>query len=169
MRSETVVQNAQGVVGYRGMTLRVKGMVQKLDWPANVAAHDEKASLNEGVLEETFRRLRDDFASVRENKGLLDGVQRNVILVINRYTVDSVLGGSGNVDEMWVWALDPDHTPTPRENEPRKVARTKVICGQGYSKLPIISLICGIFRKQSIPWKTYGEQRREAGRGYLSL
>jgi hypothetical protein len=37
------------------MTLRMKWMVQKLDWLTNVATHDEKAILDEGVLEESFR------------------------------------------------------------------------------------------------------------------
>lgn len=33
---------------------------------------------------------------------------RNVFLVMDKDAVNSVLSSSGIVDDMWVWAVDPD-------------------------------------------------------------
>ncbi|KXH35840.1 hypothetical protein CSIM01_00554 [Colletotrichum simmondsii] len=76
-----------------------------------------------------FRILRTRFKSIRdrglesqktegvlssapvhtETSGLEDGILQNVFLMVDRPSVKSVVGAHGLVDDMWVWAIDPDY------------------------------------------------------------
>ncbi|KAL4897679.1 hypothetical protein BDV59DRAFT_168279 [Aspergillus ambiguus] len=44
--------------------------------------------------------------------GLSDGILRNVFLYLDRESAESVLFSWGRVDEMWIWAVDPDYEPS---------------------------------------------------------
>lgn len=67
------------------------------------------------MLRQRFRTIRDSASSNKKRKiesktsstGLEQGVLENVFLVITQACVDSVLS-SASVDDMWVWAVDPD-------------------------------------------------------------
>jgi len=94
--------------------------LRSLDWPTNVAVPDNR-TLDE-AHKEIFQGLRQQFALVRdkpEDYGLKRGIQKNAILVVDKHAVDSVLSRSGLVDEMWVWALDPDHAADGPEGTAR--------------------------------------------------
>ncbi|KAL2874111.1 hypothetical protein SGCOL_010699 [Colletotrichum sp. CLE4] len=75
------------------------------------------------VLRERFKSIRDrglESQTIREDVvfsasmqsrtgGLEDGILQNVFLVVDKQSVGSVLGAQGLVDDMWVWAIDPDY------------------------------------------------------------
>lgn len=94
-----------------GDSLRWKWRLQRLDWPEDIANNGDESK---GT---TFQKLREQFISIRDRKtgseetvdGLDDGISRNVVLVIDKASVDSVRTSRENVDDMWVWALDPDY------------------------------------------------------------
>ncbi|KAG7051913.1 hypothetical protein JMJ77_0002526 [Colletotrichum scovillei] len=44
-----------------------------------------------------------------ETSGLEGGILHNVFLMVDMPSVKSVLGAQGLVDDMWVWAVDPDY------------------------------------------------------------
>lgn len=74
----------------------------------NIAAADQ-ARL------EIVKKLRGQFASIRDEGGLQPGVLSNVFIVVDQDCVDSTIGTTkGVVDWMWVWAVDPDY----RDNRP---------------------------------------------------
>lgn len=76
-----------------------------------------------------FKHLRQHFKSIRdratksqrreqaassettqaESGGLIDGMLQNVFLVVDKCSVASVLYKFGAVDDMWLWAVDPDY------------------------------------------------------------
>ncbi|KAK2780210.1 hypothetical protein CKAH01_00154 [Colletotrichum kahawae] len=84
-------------------------------------AYDERAA--------KFHKLREYFKSIRdqapkrqrqeqetntantqvERGGLTDGILQNVFVVVDKASADSVVSGSGLVDDMWVWAVEPDY------------------------------------------------------------
>ncbi|KAJ0370918.1 hypothetical protein COL154_001299 [Colletotrichum chrysophilum] len=87
---------------------------------------DEKADDERAAK---FQKLREYFISIRdrapkrqrqergtdtastqaERGGLTDGILQNVFVVVDKASVDSVVSGSGLVDDMWVWAVEPDY------------------------------------------------------------
>lgn len=120
VRRDAALFHATGAVGC-GSTIGARWKLQRFDWPG-AAGHDEKSE-DEGLAAK-FERLRERFKSVpdrapkkqrigvdvrAESGGLLDGILRNVFLVIDHDCVNSVLSGAGSVDDMWVWAVDPDY------------------------------------------------------------
>lgn len=76
-----------------------------------------------------FQRLREHFISIRDRApkgqrqepadvgapteaqriGLQEGIAQNVFLVVDKDSAASVLSRYGFVDDMWVWAVDPDY------------------------------------------------------------
>lgn len=75
-------------------------------------------------LEERFQVLRQHFRTVRDvvpekqrtafdmqtnRDALQDGILKNVFLVIDQQCVNSLFSQTGNVDDMWVYAVDPDY------------------------------------------------------------
>ena len=108
-RRDVVVWNAQRSIGCPP-SLSMQCRLEKLAWPG----HDGHAvtSLGDAPVE-TFQRLRGHFAAVRDAEGgeLVGRMLRNVFLVVDQDAVDSVLSLSGNVDDMWVWAVDPVYAP----------------------------------------------------------
>lgn len=120
VRRDAALFHATGAVGC-GSTIGDRWRLQRFDWPG-AAGHDEKSE-DEGLAAK-FERLRERFKSVpdrapkkqrigvdvrAESGGLLDEILRNVFLVIDHDCVNSVLSGAGSVDDMWVWAVDPDY------------------------------------------------------------
>lgn len=74
-----------------------------LDGENNIAAAD-RARL------EIVQKLRERFASIRDEGGLQPGVLSNVFIVVDQNCVNSTIGTTkGVVDWMWVWAVDPDY------------------------------------------------------------
>ncbi|KAF9872200.1 hypothetical protein CkaCkLH20_10292 [Colletotrichum karsti] len=132
-RRDAVLFYACGAIGAE--TAAVGGMwqLQNLGWPADATANDrdEKGSAierseTEDELAAKFQKLRKHFRSIRDQKqmqeqavsdgpvqaqpgGLRDGMLRNVFLVDDKHSVASITKGRGFVDEMWVWAVDPDY------------------------------------------------------------
>lgn len=101
--------------------------------PAADEVHREGDRSEQEETEETraakFQKLREHFKSIRDRApkrqkqdqaslsaptqagrgGLQDGLLQNVFLVVDKSSAGSVLFGPGFVDDMWVWANDPDH------------------------------------------------------------
>ncbi|KAH0366070.1 hypothetical protein KCU65_g5625, partial [Aureobasidium melanogenum] len=88
----------------------------------NEDKRDEKTT---SELEAKFQVLRQHFRNVRDRtpkrqstalypqtdrNELRDGILRNVFLVIDQQCVDSLFSQTANVDDMWVYAVDPDYT-----------------------------------------------------------
>ncbi|ROW08791.1 hypothetical protein VMCG_02979 [Cytospora schulzeri] len=103
---------------------------------SNNPAADEVCREKEGIEQENdekraakFENLRQHFKSIRdrapkrqrreqaassettqaESGGLEAGILQNVFLVVDKCSAGSVLSGPGLVDDMWVWAVDPDY------------------------------------------------------------
>lgn len=112
-RFDLVVQNAWSSVGCPP-SLGLQWTLKNLAWPSH---EDGRAVCALGdAPSETFQRLRDRFVAIRDAED--DGrpvsrTLRNVFLVVDQDAVNSVLSRSGNVDDMWVWAVDPDYAPAP--------------------------------------------------------
>ncbi|KAK2021616.1 hypothetical protein LX32DRAFT_241983 [Colletotrichum zoysiae] len=84
--------------------------LHRIQWPA-------------GGTDARFERLRRDFQTVRD--ALPEGILRNVFLVADRDSVHSVLHGArggGFVDDMWAWAVDPEHRHRDGDEQEREPA-----------------------------------------------
>ena len=106
-----------------GNTIAARWTLRRLDWPVDATGEDDAESAsNKRAMR--FQKLREQFVLIRDRApkkqrtsegataksgGLSDGVLQNVFLVADRDSVDSVLSKSGNVDDMWIWAVDPDY------------------------------------------------------------
>ncbi|KAF2146435.1 uncharacterized protein K452DRAFT_282607 [Aplosporella prunicola CBS 121167] len=89
---------ATGAVGM-GETIEAWRQLHSAEWPGNVGNE-----VKFGSLRKKFREIRD---------GLPEGILKNVVLVVDYEVTEVVLETSrGNVDDMWVWAVDPDYTET---------------------------------------------------------
>ncbi|KAK5999786.1 hypothetical protein QM012_005192 [Aureobasidium pullulans] len=97
-------------------------------------ANDKRDENIISKLEARFQGLREHFRVVRDRAprkrktandtqtdrgGLEDGILRNVFLVIDQQCVNSLFSLTANVDDMWVYAVDPDYQQptgtTPRD------------------------------------------------------
>ncbi|KAG9561395.1 hypothetical protein KCU71_g3255, partial [Aureobasidium melanogenum] len=93
------------------------------------------------VLRQHFRKVRDRTPKRQstalypqtDRNELKDGILKNVFLVINQQCVDSLFSQTANVDDMWVYAVDPDYIqPTgtaalePPPNEYRGYVRVRL-------------------------------------------
>lgn len=84
-------------------------ILHRIGWPAG-PTNKHKRGL--------FERLRRDFRTARGT--LPEGILQNVVLVVDRESVHSVLNGpkGGNVcDDMWVWAVDPEYCDDRQEGQ----------------------------------------------------
>ncbi|KAH0266645.1 hypothetical protein KCU91_g10622, partial [Aureobasidium melanogenum] len=101
------------------------------------------------VLRQHFRRVR-DHTPARQSTALCpqtnrnelqDGILRNVFLVINQQCVDSLFSQTANVDDMWVYAVDPDFTP------PTDTAAVQTLSNQyrGYLRVRLQQLVNNFF------------------------
>ncbi|KAK1727960.1 hypothetical protein CaCOL14_009964 [Colletotrichum acutatum] len=83
---------------------------------------DEERLAKFRILRTRFKSLRDrclgsqtqkgniSGASMQsETNGLEDGILQNVFLMVDKPGVESVVGAHGLVDDMWIWAIDPDY------------------------------------------------------------
>lgn len=83
---------------------------------------DEKRAAEFQKLREHFKSIRDRVPKKQrreqtalsgpaqaERGGLQDGILQNVFLIVDKSSAGSVLSGHGLVDDMWVWAADPDY------------------------------------------------------------
>ena len=120
-RRDAVLFWARGAICC-GDTVGARWKLQGLDWPAvddAIEGDDGKAEDREPV--DRFRKIREKFVAVRDRapkeQGTEDGILQNVFLVVGKDCVDSVLSESGNVDDMWVWAVDPDYAKASLEGE----------------------------------------------------
>ncbi|KAG9656845.1 hypothetical protein KCU95_g12376, partial [Aureobasidium melanogenum] len=93
------------------------------------------------VLRQHFRKVRDRSPErqstalypLTDRDELEDGILKNVFLVIDQQCVDSLFSQTANVDDMWVYAVDPDYIqPTgttalkTRPNEYRGYMRVRL-------------------------------------------
>ncbi|KAJ5110012.1 hypothetical protein N7532_002657 [Penicillium argentinense] len=77
--------------------------MQPQTWPSQIGDVDR--------LHEIVDKLRQEFKH-RRNEGILpNGLLRNVFLYLDHESASSVLYAHAYVDNMWMWAVDPDHTP----------------------------------------------------------
>ncbi|KAI1102617.1 hypothetical protein F4804DRAFT_343098 [Jackrogersella minutella] len=120
-RRDAVLFHARGAICC-GETLGARWKLQRLHWP--VAADEE-----DRTLDAKFNAMREAFKSVVDrapkeqrighgtktgSDGLVDdGILNNVFLVIDRDSIEAGMSVTGIVDDMWVWAVDPDFKSGP--------------------------------------------------------
>ncbi|ROW01155.1 hypothetical protein VSDG_02618 [Cytospora chrysosperma] len=75
---------------------------------SNNPAADEVRREKEGIEQEIDEERAAKFENLQSG-GLKDGIIQNVFLVVDKCSAGSVLFGPGLVDDMWVWAVDPDY------------------------------------------------------------
>ncbi|GAB1217037.1 hypothetical protein ATERTT37_006258 [Aspergillus terreus] len=102
-------------------------------WPAEIVTGDESfAAIVEG-LRRKFKELRAQppgwqrlypryeidpiygaptEEELNQGHGLSDGILHNAFLYLDREAAESVLFSWGRIDEMWIWAVDPDYEPS---------------------------------------------------------
>lgn len=119
-------------------------------------ANDTRDEDMTSELEERFQVLRQHFRKVRDrppemqttefdmqtNRGALqDGILKNVFLVIDQRCVNSLFSQTANVDDMWVYAVDPDYTQpagtAAMENSPHEY--------RGYMRVRLQQLVNNFF------------------------
>ncbi|KAG9594787.1 hypothetical protein KCU77_g3777, partial [Aureobasidium melanogenum] len=91
---------------------------------AVLEVNDKRDEDTPSELEARFQLLRQHFQNVRDRTSkrqstalypqtdrneLQDGILKNVFLVIDQQCVDSLFSQTANVDDMWVYAVDPDY------------------------------------------------------------
>jgi hypothetical protein len=101
-------------------------------WPAEIVTGDESfAAIVEG-LRRKFKELRAQppgwqrlypryeidpiygaptEEELKQGHGLSDGILHNAFLYLDQEAAESVLFSWGRIDEMWIWAIDPDYEP----------------------------------------------------------
>ncbi|KAK1535299.1 hypothetical protein CPAR01_08841 [Colletotrichum paranaense] len=83
---------------------------------------DEERLASFRILRTRFKSIRDRGTRSQTQEGIISaapvysetsalegGIIRNVFLMVDKPSVKSVLGAHRLVDDMWVWAVDPDH------------------------------------------------------------
>lgn len=126
-----------------------KGCVEDDSDTAPDAVGREKEGTDEEETDEVraarFQKLRERFKSIRDrvpgsqrqeyatssalaqqsdHGGLRDGILQNVFLVDDKYSTGSVLSRGGLVDDMWVWAVDPDYLEDDADEDSAAAATT---------------------------------------------
>ncbi|KAL5360832.1 hypothetical protein BJX96DRAFT_175664 [Aspergillus floccosus] len=102
-------------------------------WPSELVTGDESFSVALDGLRKKFKELRaqplgwqrlyprneidpiyggPSEEGLKQGHALSDGVLRNLFLYLDREAAESVLFSWGRVDEMWIWAVDPDYEPS---------------------------------------------------------
>ena len=134
-RRDGVLFHARGAICC-GDTISARWRLHRLAWPPEAIGSNDEDVYDTGDATESaatqdrlvkFHELRKRFISIKdspqkkrrtmaggslvETGGPPDGILRNVFLVIDKESFDSVLSKSGNVDDMWVWAVDVDYDP----------------------------------------------------------
>ncbi|KAI0890229.1 uncharacterized protein GGS22DRAFT_150283 [Annulohypoxylon maeteangense] len=149
-RRDAVLFHARGAICC-GDTMGARWKLQKMDWPV---VGKKRAETTE-ALEARFDSLRESFKSVVDrapkkqrvshetetrNGGLEDGILDNVFLVIDRESIDTVMSDTGFVDDMWVWAIDPDF-----ENATKEGAQEEF---RGYMRVRLQQLVNNFFEQR---------------------
>ncbi|KAB8202746.1 hypothetical protein BDV34DRAFT_228108 [Aspergillus parasiticus] len=104
--------------------------------PTEIATGEESFSVVLDALRAKFKRLRargpgwqhlyprneidgiyggPSEEELKMGHGLSECTLRNAFLYLDRDSAKSVLFSWGRVDEMWIWAVDPDHEPDPHQ------------------------------------------------------
>lgn len=86
--------------------------------------------------------------------GLLEGTQQDVFLYIDKDCVDSTLDHPYMINDMWVYAVDPDTPPTLMRR--MDIKDTSV---WDFHRICTDSSKPGISTLMSIQWNTYGVRR----------
>lgn len=102
-------------------------------WPSELVTGDESFPVIVDGLRRKFKELRaqppgwqrlyprneidpiyggPSEEELKQGHALSDGILRNVFLYLDREAAESVLFSRGRVDEMWIWAVDPDYVPS---------------------------------------------------------
>ncbi|KAI0868898.1 hypothetical protein GGS24DRAFT_190366 [Hypoxylon argillaceum] len=152
-RRDAVLTQAREAA-YCEETLGARWKLQTLDWP--IAAKD-----NNWTLEYKFSVMREVFQSITENTpkkqrlshetearsgGLDDGILPNVFLVIDRESIDTVMAVTGNVEDMWVWAVDVDFDT---RFQPAEVATEQIPEEyRGYMRVSLQQLVNNFFEQR---------------------
>lgn len=68
-----------------------------------------KSIRNQAPQREKIKENASNASTKSEGGSFQDGILQNVFLMIDKNSVGSVLSGHGLVDDMWIWAIDPDH------------------------------------------------------------
>lgn len=149
-RRDGVLFHAFGAIGAGASTLCNMWKLERLDWPSVVPALNDEDTELEVVaifqqLQEHFKSIRDRASKRRrqdqgdasssaqtERGGLRDGILQNVFLMIDKASVRSVISRRGFVDEMWVWAVDPDFKHGDVATTTEKSTDTPLASGSSY-------------------------------------
>ncbi len=117
-RRDAVLFHARGAICC-GETLGARWQLQRFGWPTATAKDEEGSRPSDGkfdVMRQQFIAIRDrplkkqrmDQGTNARSGGLEAGILDNTFLVIDHESINSVMSGPGIVDDMWVWAVDPD-------------------------------------------------------------
>ncbi|ETS75473.1 hypothetical protein PFICI_12417 [Pestalotiopsis fici W106-1] len=101
------------------------------------------------ALLDTFQRLREAFHSARaaprkssrqHGPGINDNLLSNVFLVVDQDAANSIISRwTPSVDDMWVWAVDPDFAPDSASSSGEAEGKTEGY--QGYLRVRIQQLV----------------------------
>ncbi|KAL7624411.1 hypothetical protein AAE478_005975 [Parahypoxylon ruwenzoriense] len=167
-RRDAVLFHARGALCC-GDTLGARWKLQRLEWPADAVCEGESLMQRFQKLRERFRGIRDQApekqktsnSSEPQRGGLLDGILRNVVLVIDQDSVDSVMLRKGDVNGMWVWALDPDY-----DSEPSSLEDDHGVEYRGYLRVQLKQLVNNFFEARRFHEDEYPMKKLwEAARG----
>lgn len=95
--------------------------LERLDWPADDVGFEKGFQERLAALRKNFRQTRALPPNMKhpqslfgeKTDGLLEGIQQDVFLYIDKDCVDSTLDHPYMMNDMWVYAMDPDYTPNP--------------------------------------------------------
>ncbi|KAH0343519.1 hypothetical protein KCU81_g5144, partial [Aureobasidium melanogenum] len=165
VRKDAALMNARGAIGC-GDTIGARWRLQYLDQPeddkelepsqAASDANDKENEKTASELEARFQVLRQHFRKVRDRtlkrqstalypqtdrSELRDGILRNVFLVIDQQCVESLSSQTANVDDMWVYAVDPDYTHPTGTTAPEVPSKEY----RGYLRVRLQQLVNNFF------------------------
>ncbi|KAI0968714.1 hypothetical protein F4678DRAFT_474435 [Xylaria arbuscula] len=128
--------------------LSIRGLLQTLDRPSTLSSTEDAPldATNREALRQQFKVVRGVGQSADGTAdGLTDGILHNTFLVIDHESINSVMPWPGTrsprfVDDMWVWAVDPDWTPDNEANEHPQY--------KGYMRVHIQQLVNNFFEQR---------------------
>ncbi|KAI1461532.1 hypothetical protein F4805DRAFT_236430 [Annulohypoxylon moriforme] len=149
-RRDAVLFHARGAICC-GDALGARWKLQKLDWPTATNEGNRSLEARFDILREEFKaavdrapqKQRVSHETKARNGGLDDGILDNVFLVIDRESIDIVMSDTGFVDDMWVWAVDPDfESESPSEESTKEEAKEEF---GGYMRVRLQQLVNNFF------------------------
>ncbi|KAI0398695.1 hypothetical protein F4802DRAFT_592417 [Xylaria palmicola] len=159
-RREAVLFHARGAICC-GDALDARWNLQRLDWPVDADKQGQTLGARFNRLREQFKALvdctptkqRDGQGTNAQSGGLEDGILHNTFLVIDRESINSVMSPTGFVDDMWVWAIDPDCESTLSRREGAGTKEGQQQQQQqfgGYMRVRLQQLVNNFFEERSL-------------------